>query len=303
MPGRGSHEAGFQTDPRRGAALFIVLMFAALLAFLAAAVMKTGVSGARAAQVFADAARADALGASAGDIVVYQLMTGNADTHRGGSLSVRLPGAEITIDYVSESARVDVNTGSIKLISAVLAAAGCEPPLIASVAARIQASRAAFAGRRIAAEPASDPTTPPGTLEQPKPVPQSATPIEVAGTWGLPDDILRRIVPMLTVASGSKGVDPILADRTVLAALLGGDDERVDDYIERRSRGFVNSASALELLPVPAQTMVDFEDSQAVRATARVSIAGRFQRRYAMVVAAPAGSAQRPVVIEWRKVL
>lgn len=286
-------------DPRRGAALLIVLMFAVLLASLAGAAMRTGVSGARAAAVFADAARADALGQAAGDIVIFSLITGDAAARRGGSLAVSLPDAEIAIDYVSESARIDANTASVPLISALLSVAGTEPQAITAAMARIAVLRAPSSEPK---PPALDPTSPTPPANAP-PAAQFTSSVQAVEAWGLPPDVAGRLLPSLTVASGSKGVDPLLADRFVLAALLDGDDTRVDDYIERRNQGFVNSDSATALLPIPSRPFADFEDVPAVRAIARVTVARRFTRRYEMVVAAATGSPRPPVVTDWRKLL
>ena len=289
-------------DPRRGAALFVVLMFAAFLGGLAASAMRTGLSGARAAAVFADGIRADALGRGAADAVAYRLATGDAAAKRGGAIGLRLPGADVTIDYLSESARVDVNAAPVSLIAALLAASGAEPSEAEAAAARISAFRAAAAARAKPAQ-ATDGTgtSPPlgglaairasvdalGPAAKPK---TTAGPAairdlsEVAAAWGLSDALARRVLPSLTVSSGAATVDPVLAGRPVLLALLGG-EERADDYIQRRQAGFVDKDSALALLPVPSRDFAGFTDSPAVRAVARVRLANRYERRYEIVLA------------------
>ncbi len=159
-----------------------------------------------------------------------------------------------------------------------------------------------------------------GPAAKPQP---SAQPIairdtsDVAQAWGLSDAMARRLMPSLTVSNGTATVDPVLAGRTVVLALLGG-EERVDDYLERRRQGFVDKDSALALLPVPARDFVAFTDAPAVRAVARVRLADRFERRYEMILAppppapsapgsepaaAPAGQDQAavPVVVSWRE--
>ncbi len=319
-----------RSDPRRGAALFIVLMFSAFLAALAAAAMRTGLSGARAAAVFADGVRADALGRGAADALAYRLATGDAAAKRGGAIGLRLPGAEVTIDYLSESARIDANAAPVPLIAALLAAAGAEPSEAEAVAARIARFRAEAAARAKPSQPANGGGAAPGGLAAiraavdalgpaatPKP---SAGPAavrdlsEVAADWGLSDGLARRILPSLTVSSGAATVDPVLAGRTVLLALLGG-DERADDYLQRRQEGFTDKDSALALLPVPSRDFAGFTDSAAVRAVARVRVANRYERRYEIVMApaaqdapgappapggSPGGRGAVPVVVSWR---
>ncbi len=343
----------------RGAALFIVLLFSAFLAGLAAAAMRMGLSGARAAAVFADAARADTLGEGAADILASHLADADAAARRGGSIEVRLPDASIEVDYVSESARIDVNLAPLPLIVGLLGAAGGDQNEVATVANRIASFRAAAQAKTKRPSPGAG--APPGGLVPdatpaegaagaeaapasgsaaggsvqatgPGAVPALPLAIhdmsEVTSAWALPEGLARRILPVLTVSNGTAKVDPVLADRLVVAALLGS-DERVDDYLNRRQQGFVDAGSALALLPIPAQAFASFKDSEAVRAIAHVSIGHRFERRYEMILAphkgpAPAaasgglmpakptpggpaleGAARggEPVVVSWRKLL
>ncbi len=353
-------------DSQRGAALFIVLLFAAFLAGLAATAMRMGLSGAQAAAVFADAARADTLGEGAAAVLASHLADADAAARRGGSIEVRLPDANIVVDYVSESARIDVNLAPLPLIIGLLGAAGGDQDEVATVANRIATFRAAAQAKAKRSTPGAgtapggaapgvtsaegavgaDAATASGPVAagsaQAAGAGSGATPAlplalhdmsEVTSAWALPEDLARRILPVLTVSNGTAKVDPVLADRLVVAALLGS-DERVDDYLNRRQQGFVDAGSALALLPVPSQAFASFKDSEAVRAIARVSVSHRFERRYEMILApskgpvpgggggglaaagAPAGAASAgaapggaasggagPVVVSWRKLL
>ena len=323
-------------DGRRGAALFIVLVLSAFLAGLAAVASRTGLSGARAAAVFADGVRADELGRGAGAALAVRLATGDAAARRGGTVALRLPEADVTIDYLSESARVDVNLAPVGLLAALAGAAGADPGEADALAARVTRFRA-DAAARAAAAPTGDGSAPAGGLaalraavdalgpaRKPPPAAQPAAirdVSEVVGAWGLSASLAGRLLPLLTVANGTATVDPVLAGRTVVLALVGG-DERADDYLRRRRLGFVSKDSALDLLPVPARDFVAFDDVPAVRALARVRLADRFERRYEMILAPPpepapaAGAAPAPgasspgqgrrpvpVVVAWRKLL
>lgn len=320
-------------DRRRGAALFVVLVFSAFLAALAAAATRTGLSGAKAAAVFADVLRADQIGRDAAHVVAYRLLTGDEAARRGGAVALRLPGVDVTVDYLSESARVDVNRAPVALIASLLAAAGADAGEVDAVSARIVAFRADATARAAPKIGPSDAAAPVGGLAAlraqidalgpaQKPMP-SAEPAairdtsDVARAWGLPDGLARAVLPVLTVSSGRPTVDPVLADRLVVLALVGG-DERADDYLQRRKQGFVSKDSALDLLPVPSRDFVSFDDVAAVRAVARVRVANRFERRYEMVLAPPAqdgpgaptgaglaGQARSgnaaPVLVSWRR--
>ena len=342
-------------EPERGAALFIVLLFSAFLAGLAAAAMRMGLSGARAAAVFADAARADTLGEGAADILASHLADADAAARRGGSIEVRLPDADIEVDYVSESARIDVNLAPLPLIVGLLGAAGGDQNEVAAIANRIAAFRAAAQAKAKALRPSPGAGAPPGgaapdvvppegvagtvaatasgsaaggSAQATGPGAAPALPLaihdvsEVTSAWALPEGLAHRILPVLTVSNGTAKVDPVLADRLVVAALLGS-DERVDDYLNRREQGFADAGSALALLPIPAQAFASFKDSEAVRAIAHISIGHRFERRYEMILAPSKGPARaaaagglmpaapppkptaggEPVVVSWRKLL
>ena len=329
--------AAMPGDRRRGAALPIVLLFAALLAGLAASAMRASLSGVRAAAAFAEATRADELGRGAGDALAYFIATHDAAARRGGRLALNLPGATVDVEYRSESARIDANLAPLGLVTALLVAAGAEPAEAAEAAdrARLFRERAArktsgvltastaaatpgaeqglptggppsFAG--FPAAPGSPAAAPPGAAAAPKPLAIRDT-SEVVRAWGLSEALARRVLPSLTVSNGTAQVDPILAGKLVLTALLGA-DERVDDYMSRRANGFVTEASALQLLPIPSQTFAGFRDSAAVRAVARVALPHGFVRRYEVVVAPPrspggasvdASPNAVPVIVSWRR--
>ena len=288
---------------QRGAALFVVLAFAALLASLVGAIMRTGVSGARAAAAFADAERADELGRGAGDIVAFRLSSGELDAIRGGRLSVHFPDADIAVEYLSESARIDVNAAPVTLIAAVLSAAGADQPVVDAVSAKVTLLRKASTRPQPATGAfAQSKASPAPTVSTPASGPPAIqSTLDIARAWDLPDDLARRVLPALTTASGSAKVDPIIAGRLVILALLGGDETRADDYLERRMQGFANTESALALLPVPSWKLAGFADVAAVRAVARVTIGKRFTRSYEMIVDATQNQGQPPAVVSWRK--
>ena len=306
------------TDPQRGAALVIVLLFAALLSGLAATALQGSASGARAATVFLDEMRADALGRGAADALGAHILQEGPPAQRGGAFAVRLAQAELAVDYRSESARVDLNKAPLDLLAAVLTAAGAEGEAVAAVRARLAAAR--DTGAPATAGPAATPATlfatgvftPTGTPTSASAVtpsgpfaPQkgSAPLLEDVGAevshWALPDDVATRVIDALTVCSGLATVDPVLADKLVLTALLG-DEARVDAYVAQRGAGFTDTGAALAPLPVPAQSFAGFADVSAVRALVRVTVAHRFTRRYEIVLDPPAFAGQAPRVLLWR---
>ncbi len=319
-----------QDRRRRGAALLIVLVFCALLSSLAAVVLRGSLSGARSAAAFAKLTQADELGLAVGDLVLSYVSTGPADRRRGGRFDVRLPGAEIEVAYVSESARIDANAAPPELIAALLRSAGAEPAEVATALDRIAALRVPAAapaatatappaagadagtasplGRDASVTPVSTATAPPVLPSQPAAGAQAnaAPPIQsvadVARAWGLGDALAARVAPSLTVASRAAKVDPILAARAVVLALFGGDADRADDFMQRRVQGFTTRDSELLLVPVEARSFVGFDDAPALRAVARVTLAGGFSRRYEVVLGPVQGRGQDLKVLSWQKI-
>ncbi len=314
---------------RRGAALLIVLAFCALLSSLAAVVLRGSLSGARAAAAFEKVTQADELGLAVGDLVLSYVSTGPVERRRGGRFDVRLPGAEIEVAYVSESARIDANAAPPELIAALLRTAGAEPTEVATALDRIavlrspaaapaapgaapsagaDAGTAAPLGRDASVTPVSTATAPPVLPNQPAVGAQAnaVLPIQsvadVARAWGLGDALAARVLPALTVASRAPKIDPVLAARTVVLALFGGDADRTDDFLQRRVQGFTTRDSELLLVPVEARSFVGFDDAAALRAVARVTLAGGFSRRYEVVLGPVQGRGQDLKVLSWQKI-
>ena len=285
------------THSRRGAALIVVLVFAALISSLAIAAMRTSVSGASAAAVFVNEMRADELGRDAAYLVAHQLQSERPEARRGGSFVARLPRSEVSIDYVSEMARIDVNLASPKLLAALFAAGGADPEVAAELAGRVERARGAARKR-----PSPRPTTADAPAASPDgaAAPAFVRTEQIIDAWGLPETLYRAIHPALTVASRSAKVDPTLAERLVVTALMQGDEERADDFMERRRRGFSSADEALAQLPAATRPYAGFAPARAVRTVARVAVAHRFVRNYEFVMTVPEGAKVEARVLSWQ---
>ena len=305
---------------QRGAALFIVLMFAAVLSGLAAVAMRSSMSGARAAALYADVMQADELGRATADLVAHYVETGGPERRRGGGFEVRLHKVNIAIDYVSESGRVDANEAPLELIGALLGAAGASSSEVEAIEAgivRFRSQKKPAAATPGTAPPGQRTANPPDTVAVRVPEPEDGGAASLSGgsapliqhrnliaqAWDLPPALARAVLPSLTVASRSAKVDPVLADKLVLAALLGGDPDRVDAYIQQREQGFSSAESALAPIPSPGRGFASFSDASVFRALARVTVAGRFQRRYEVVLQVSDRPGQLPDVLSWQPLI
>lgn len=281
--------------PRRGGALLVVLVFAALISSLAIASSRTMLSGASAAAVFVDTIRADELGRAATQLVAYRLQTEQPGLRRGGAFAARLPSAQIDIDYVAETSRIDINLAPPKLLAALFVAGGAAPSIADDIASRAERTQ----GRK-----PMTPSRPAASANAPATQSDVNTLVfvrteQIIDAWGMPASLYRIVRPALTVASRSAKVDPLLADRLVILALMQGDEERTVDFLERRRHGFANADEALAQLPTDTRTYAGFPPARAVKAAARVTIAQRFTRRYEFVMSIQDGPNTETRVLSW----
>ena len=169
---------------QRGAALFIVLMFAAVLSGLAAVAMRSSMSGARAAALYADVMQADELGRATADLVAHYVETGGPERRRGGGFEVRLHKVNIAIDYVSESGRVDANEAPLELIGALLAAAGASSSEVEAIEAgivRFRSQKKPAAATPGTAAPGQRTANPPDTVAVRVPEPEDGGAASLSG--------------------------------------------------------------------------------------------------------------------------
>lgn len=302
----------------RGFILIVVMIFAALLSSVLVGVMRMSSSYIYAAVAYSDNARADELGRSATDLVVQRILLGDATAKRGGAFNVRLPDADISISYISESARIDVNTTQPELLIALMKAAGVDPEEASAIGARISAW---FAANTPQTDQNGQPSAPPGqNTSMPSPstlgIQPNAPTQSLAGTqtiplrhidhvwqcattWGIPANVFAIIEPYLTVSNPTGKVDPTLASPVIMKAVFG-DEQAAEDYLRRRARGFATEPDALMSIPLGARGYVGFSPGTAFRALIRVRLRDRVARRYETIVVPPRKLGDTARVTDWR---
>jgi general secretion pathway protein K len=283
------------SHPRRGAALIIVLLFAALITMLAATAARSGLSAASASAAFVDLMRADELARAAADLVAVAASTGGPSARRGGSFVARLETAELSVDYLSEAARIDINAAPPKLLGQLFAAAASEPGLATDIAERVErARRSSQADPNGQRQPDAASGSPAIAFERVE---------QIVEAWSIPDELYRAARPALTVGSRSAKVDPTLAGRLVILTMMNADQERTDEFMERRMRGFTSADEVLAQFPETSRTFAGFTPPRAYRASIQVSIGRRFQRHYEAVVAPSNGNQRAARIISWQPVV
>jgi general secretion pathway protein K len=244
------------------------------------------------AVAFSDASRADELGRTAVNLVVQQTLSRDPDAARGGSFVVHLNDADVYVDYLSETARVDVNFAQPEFFVALFKAAGVEPEEADAIGERIKAwihQQGLSGGANASA-----------TQVQPR---ESKILIEhvaqVADAWGVAQDVLAKVKSSLTVSNPSGKVDPILADKLIIEAIFDGDQLSADNFLRQRAQGFATESDALMSIPLGARGYVGFSRPKAFRARVRVQLFNRTERRYEMVVVPPQSRGDTVQVTAW----
>jgi hypothetical protein len=233
-------------DRRSGAALLVVLLFAVVIANLALVALRASSSEIRASAIFVDDARADALGQSVVALTRYYISDDVEGRGRGGSFTARFDSASVTVDYLSESARIDINHSPVDLLETALLSNGISQDRVDAIAREIVRRR----------------STPPVHLYESQ--------FEVADDWKLSNAEAKRIVPLLTIANSDGMIDPLLAQLPILSILFGGEDERVAQFSEKRMIGFPDSETALSYFSELTKKWLEIGSNKPVRALASV---------------------------------
>lgn len=206
-----------------------------------------------------------------------------------------LPSSDIAVTYLSETSRIDVNLAAPKLLAALFGAAGADPAFCREIERKIELVRGPTRQRpRTSSSESGSPsqtTNPASTLVRTE---------QIVDSWGVPEPLYRGIQPALTVASKNAKVDPLLADRLVLTALMQGDEARAQDFLERRRHGFASNDEILAQLPTTTRPYAGFSPSRAVRAIAKVTIASRLVRKYEFVMTAADGANAETRILSWQ---
>lgn len=280
-------------DRRRGAVLLMVLVLAAAASSLAVVAMRSSATAARAASVYLDEVRTEQLGRAATDLIAARLQGTEPQVRRAGAFRARFADAEVEVNYVSENARVDLNAAPPELLAALFQAVGVRPTEARALADRVVDWRDADAVKRPSGAELEDYARAgrPGPGNRP-----FSHVAELAQVLDVPAGVRDAVLPFVTVASGQAGVDPTLAGRPVVKALMGGDERRTDLFVAARAAGFESRQAILGAFPTASQAFVGLEPGRAVRASIRVVARGRFERRYEAVVGAAEGGLDVPVI-------
>lgn len=206
-------------DGERGFVIVAVLWLLAALAALALIFSLHLVNSTRAIALNDTALQAEALVSAGVELTAYQLrLTGEDGRPARGSFQTRLNGAGLSVAFVSEAARIDLNAAPKELLSGLMSVLGASTEDAAQFADRIVGWRTRAAAEASGREDALYLAA--GRSYSPRQAPFAHV-NELGLVLGLPAELVVRALPFVTVFSRLSGVDVLNAAPEVVAALPG----------------------------------------------------------------------------------
>ena len=261
-----------------GFILVAVLWILGGLSVLAAVYAVYVVNTAASVSVNNDRLQADASISAALELTSYYLGAVKKDERPGsGQFSFHVGSANVGVNFISEAARIDLNTAPKPLLAGLFRVLGA-----ADDAADVYADR--IVGWRTPATSVSQNLDLDSGVNKEltayrnggvKYDPRQAPFMNVQELWlvlGLPPALVERALRFVTIYSGSATVDVMDAAPDVIAALPGMTPDRLDAVLKQRAATPNDSRPVLQLLG-SAQSNATATGSSATRITVRVALA------------------------------
>jgi general secretion pathway protein K len=232
------------------------------------------------------------------ELTAYQLLLTKDDERPSrGSFHTRLNGADLAVSYVSEAARVDLNAASKELLTGLLTTLGADGDNASNYADRIVGWRTAPASGAAGNPPSDAAAGNEDALYRAAGLPYSprqapfAHASELALVLDLPPALVERALPLVTVYSGSSGVDVLIAEPDVIAALPGMTPLVLKDFLNTRAT-LPNDPAAIAEALGPAQAGAAKQKSKAYRLLVKVKLRNGRERVSEVVISVSAPNQQ-----------
>jgi general secretion pathway protein K len=244
-----------------------VLWILAALATLATIFSMYVINTATAFTVHDERLQAEGLARAAIELSVYQVAASTPAPLSRGSFLFRIGNASVNAEFMSETARIDLNSAPKELIAGLFTTLGAARSQADYYADRIIGWRTPPAQENPEAE--SGLYRAAGLVYGPRGAlfPHAS---ELALVHGIPDLMIERALPFLTVYSGQPQINIYNAAPQVVAALPGMEPPRLNAVLVQREAGPQNAQGLLAMLG-PAQTHANTQSSKALRVTARIA--------------------------------
>lgn len=222
-------------DSQRGIALITVLWLLLLLSVIAAGTLRGARTETNLARNGAEAAAARALaeaGVARALLALSDPVIEDGWRHDGSPRSWPFAAGSVEISIQDSAGRIDLNRAPVALLAGLARAAGLEPGPATALADAIADFRDRNELRRLNGAEDGDYRTA-GQPWGAKDAPFDRV-AELARVLGMTPELMARLRPAVTVASGREGIDPTIAPRAALLALPGVDAQEVEAFVARR---------------------------------------------------------------------
>jgi general secretion pathway protein K len=251
----------------QGFVIVAVLWLIAALAALATIFSVYLSNSARALAANDTALQAEALVSASVELAAYQLQLAGEDQRPAqGSFHARLNGADLAVSFVSEAARIDLNTAPKELLAGLLTVLGANEDDARADADRIVGWRTQATPETAGNEDALYRAA--GRPYSPRQAP-FAHANELSLVLGLSPALAERALPFVTVFSGASGVDVLTAAPEVIAALPGMTPLTLKQFLNDRGT-LPNDATAIAAELGAAKSNATAQKSQAYRMLIRI---------------------------------
>jgi general secretion pathway protein K len=264
-----------RSQPAAGGFILIaVLWIIAALATLAVIYSNYAVNTAAASHVADDRLQSEASIRAGVELAAFQLLAAPAETRpTHGAFEVRVGRTKVAVRYRSERARIDLNAAPKELLAGLFAAIGVNEAQAADHVDHIIAWRTKPKPDVENTEASAYKTA--GLAYPPRQAPFN-DPLELSLVLGLSPAVAERILPDVTVFSGTAKVDVVSADAEVLAALPHMTPEILQKVLDARAAAPQDGQRLLTALG-PAREGADIKSGVSFRAEIEVDL-GRGRR-------------------------
>ncbi|TMJ05575.1 MAG: general secretion pathway protein GspK [Alphaproteobacteria bacterium] len=251
----------------RGFILVAVLWILTALATLATIFSMYVINTATAFAVHDERLQAEGLARAAIELSVYQVAASTPAPLSRGSFAFRIGNATVNAEFMAETARIDLNAAPRDLLAGLFVTLGATRAQGEYYADRIIGWRSPPTPENPEAE--SGLYRAAGLPYGPRAAPFPHTG-ELGLVLGLPDFIVERTLPFVTVYSGQPQINIYNAAPQVVAALPGMDPQRLNAVLVQREAGPQNAQGLLAMLGA-VQTLANTQSSKALRVTAGIA--------------------------------
>jgi general secretion pathway protein K len=283
-------------DGERGFVIVAVLWLLAALAALALIFSLHLANSTRALALNDTALQAEALVSAGVELTAYQLrLAGEQARPARGAFHTQLNHAELSVSFVSEAARIDLNAAPRELLARLLSVLGASAEDAQQYTDRIVGWRTRATPETADKEDALYLAA--GRSYLPRQAPFAHV-NELGLVLGLPPALVERALPFVTVFSGAPGVDVLNAAPEVIAALPGMTPLVLKQFLNDRG-SLPNDPTAIAAALGGAKGNAIVLKSQAYRLRIRVRFPDG-QRAGSEVVISLTGDADPYRVLSWQ---